>query len=390
MRAIPGGEREYVMLRLRRWSACIVAVLCCSSVLGAVPLAARASIPAPNGIYTGCYLVIIGTLRLIDSANPSQRCVPGLEMQVTWSQSGQLGPIGPAGPQGPTGPQGAAGPAGPAGPAGATGPVGAQGPAGPPGATGATGPQGPQGPQGGGTIVPICRGRPGGTCSATAAQVCAYDSDCPSGETCGWAGGACSVSMTTRCASPSDCPNGEACSNPRFIDNGNGTVTDRRTCLVWEQKDDKFGSVSVCPGGATCPDAHDVNNLYYWTTDAASPYSFDGGAAAFLAQLNGAAFAGHTDWRLPTSGGAPGIPTGSDPELESILLAVCPVGTGSPCIDPVFGASAAFSYWSSSTEVTSPMDAWAVYFGTDFSAGYAFPAAKLTDFNFVRAVRGGP
>jgi hypothetical protein len=210
----------------------------------------------------------------------------------------------------------------------------------------------------GSAIAPICRGRPGGTCSVTAAQACAYDNDCPTGEVCEW----------TQLFS-------------RFHDNGNGTVTDRRTCLQWEKKTGTVGTWVMCPGGPTCSDLHHVNNFgYQWGL------GWGGGTttAEFLRALNDAAFAGHSDWRLPTVAGKAGDPTGNDPELESILLAPYPCAT-SPCIDTSFGPTAAAVYWSSGMQGLEPYGAYP--YGVDFSDG----RLGLYDSHlaFVRAVRGG-
>ncbi len=221
-------------------------------------------------------------------------------------------------------------------------------------------------------------GQPGGTCSTTTAQACAYDSGCPAGETCEW-------------------------SQPiaRFVDNGDGTVTDLRTCLTWEQKvGTSAGRLCACPGTctgtSTCSDPHDLNNGYSWTVDTAAPFRLNGSAVTvFLAQLNAAAFAGHADWRLPTSAGlvnpAPGgrpFPTGSDPELESILTSPCPNASLSACIDPVFGPMPASPlYWSSSpivADLTSNY-AWAV----GFIYGEVTENGEWQSHS-VRAVRGGP
>jgi hypothetical protein len=165
-------------------------------------------------------------------------------------------------------------------------------------------------------------------------------------------------------------------------------VTDLTTCLVWEKKTGSIFGISLCPGGATCADPHNVNNLY--TSSTGAPWNFDGTAATvFLAQLNSTAFAGHTDWRLPTMAGTTSIPTGQNPELESILLAPYYCGT-SPCIDPVFGPTAASAsrisrYQSSSPVRSDPASAWNVGFA-DGAVGFD---SKTTPF-FVRAVRGGP
>jgi hypothetical protein len=374
---------------------------------------ARASIPDGKGVYTACVLKGIYTLRLIDTADAKQRCT-SLEVQKTWSQTGPQGQPGPAGAPGAAGAagapglngtnvtasaidptvdtrcgllggveifqdgvskavvcsiQGERGPQGIQGLPGLKGDKGDQGIQGPKGDKGDPGEQGPPGPPGGGPTVPICRGRPGGTCSVTTAQACAYATDCPSGETC--------VAPT-----------------PRFVDNGNDTITDRRTCLVWEKKTGTVGSPVFCTSASVCPDPHDVNNVYKWSTGS-PPWNFVDGTAAtvFLKQLNDAAFAGHTDWRLPTSAGITTLPTGSDPELESILTAPYPNCQSSPCIDPIFGPTVANYYWSSSTRAPSPIFAWGVYFDTG-DTGNTDTGNTVLDYKyydgFVRAVRGGP
>jgi hypothetical protein len=205
------------------------------------------------------------------------------------------------------------------------------------------------------TTDEVCR--PRGTCSLTSSS-CAYDKDCPStgAETCAWTQ-----------------------SFDRFVDNGNGTVTDWKTCLTWEKKTGIVGSSVDCASADVvgCGDPHGVNNRYTWSTG--SPWNFDGTApSVLLRQLNDAAFAGHSDWRLPTSAGEGD--TGNDPELESILAA-----TGTPRIDPIFGPTATRDYWSSSTIAAEQYGAWLVNFATG-----GFARSDKTSFNSVRAVRGSP
>ena len=90
---------------------------------------AYASIPDSNGVIHGCYLKVLGTLRVIDS--PSQHCNSSFEVPIQWNQQGVPGTNGAAGPAGPTGPTGAASTVGgPTGAAGATGPTGPTGPTG--------------------------------------------------------------------------------------------------------------------------------------------------------------------------------------------------------------------------------------------------------------------
>jgi hypothetical protein len=170
---------------------------------------------------------------------------------------------------------------------------------------------------------------------------------------------------------PSGCVRDPSAS-PRFVDNGDGTVSDRTTCLMWEKKTGTTGGSSLCPGGATCGSDHDVNNLYAWT--AGSPYDPNGPAFfAFLAKLNGpSSFAGHDDWRLPTI-----------TELQTIVdLSATGCGSGTPCIDPLFGPSHLGGYWSSSTYYANAEGAWYVYL---FTGGPYFDS-KANGY-YVRAVR---
>jgi hypothetical protein len=57
----------------------------------------------------------------------------------------------------------------------------------------------------------------------------------------------------------------------RFVDNGDGTVTDLQTGLQWEQKTTAVGS------GVNLADPHDVDNTYSLTVSG-SPYPPDGTA----------------------------------------------------------------------------------------------------------------
>jgi hypothetical protein len=162
----------------------------------------------------------------------------------------------------------------------------------------------------------------------------------------------------------------------RFVDNGNGTVTDRQTGLMWEKK-------------TTDGTIHDWQHVYTWSTSGTAP---DGSVfTTFLNTLNGGAtgvgncvsvdamtqsggFARHCDWRLPTVG-----------ELRGIVdLSATGCGSGSPCIDPIFGPTQSSGYWSATAYQFGPHNAWSVYFQ---DGGVSNP--NKGNGYYVRAVRGG-
>jgi hypothetical protein len=156
----------------------------------------------------------------------------------------------------------------------------------------------------------------------------------------------------------------------RFHDNGDGTITDAETGLMWEKKS-KDGSL------------HDVGNTYAWT---------DSGTAAdgtlfttFLAGLNaGSGFAMHTDWRIPTISELETIIdyTVIDPSVPAAFNSSC---TGSctvtTCSCTVFLAG---NYWSSTSLASSPTSAWYVV----FNGGGVTNTSKVFA-TFVRGVRAG-
>ena len=143
-----------------------------------------------------------------------------------------------------------------------------------------------------------------------------------------------------------------------YTDNGDGTITDANTGLMWEKLSDD-GSV------------HDRDTAMNWT-------------AAFtkVGSLNSGSFAGHNDWRLPNV-----------KELESILnyaIVNPPVssafsnGCVPSCTVLTCSCTRSDYYWSSSSTVISPNNAWVVSF---FDGGVA--TYLKTNTPYVRAVRGG-
>jgi hypothetical protein len=129
----------------------------------------------------------------------------------------------------------------------------------------------------------------------------------------------------------------------RFMDNGDGTVTDLCTGLMWQQE--------------TADVRDPISNTVVWCD-----------AMEFCENLF---FAGYDDWRLPNAR-----------ELQSIV----DYGRREPAIDPVFSALPQY-YWSSTTFAETLFDAW----GVGFNSGYVGVRPKAGDFDFsynsVRAVR---
>jgi hypothetical protein len=177
---------------------------------------------------------------------------------------------------------------------------------------------------------------------------------------------------------------GAAC---RYVDNGDGTVSDLDTGLMWEQKripgvgfeHDVDATFTSCAGsGDSCTNPDNLADGTAFTV--------------FLAALNNGVFRTFPGPQRPTSPAASRITVigvlPSHLELQGILDPSAPgCGSGDPCIDPVFGPTQADCYWSATSLSTGDalsIYAWDVGFGNTF---VDFPV-KPTD-HYVRAVRGG-
>jgi hypothetical protein len=170
--------------------------------------------------------------------------------------------------------------------------------------------------------------------------------------------------------------------NHHFRDNGDGTVSDLDTGLMWEKK---VGSVSddsfFCPRDPECGNVHNVNDRYRWSLRQDGHGDAPDGPAFtdFLATLNRdlskngdeitGCFAKHCDWRLPNID-----------ELKTIVDR----RTQYPSIDAIFGPTRSDAYWSATTQTDDKRFAWAVV----FRDGDALSFNKAGHL-FVRAVRGG-
>jgi hypothetical protein len=152
-----------------------------------------------------------------------------------------------------------------------------------------------------------------------------------------------------------------------YLDNGDGTVTDLNTGLMWEKKS-QDGSL------------HNVDRIFAWSsplTDTVWDWVADVNAEG------GVGFAGYSDWRIPNV-----------KELQSII----DYGRSLQSVDPAFNnhvsdgcsvlhcsATASSLYWSATSVAADPVFlAWSV----DFANGFVFFFNKSNTFP-VRAVRGG-
>ncbi len=157
----------------------------------------------------------------------------------------------------------------------------------------------------------------------------------------------------TPCAGTGQDGEKRAGATPSYTDNGNGTITDNVTKLMWEKLSDD-GSI------------HDKD------------LNFTGmlAAAGKATTLNTALFAGHNDWRLPNRR-----------ELESII----DLGRSNPAVNPVFhtgcvGGCTVLTcscthtqvYYTSSTYFGYTPASWKVVFGSgDIYAGDRDEAHKV-------------
>src|SRR2546426_673408 len=118
-----------------------------------------------------------------------------------------------------------------------------------------------------------------------------------------------------------------------YHDNGDGTITDLNTLLMWEKKSND-GSV------------HDVNKTFVWSSPVTDTV-WDWIDAINTKEGNGIGFAGFNDWRLPN---------------VRELLSIIDYGRLNPSVDPAFNkdvspgctvftcsATQLPPYWSSTT-----------------------------------------
>ncbi len=151
-----------------------------------------------------------------------------------------------------------------------------------------------------------------------------------------------------------------------YTDNGDGTITDPNTGLVWEKKGDDGNRL------------HDKDNIYWWSGNSVEETVWD-----WLEDVNAegfVGFAGHHDWRIPNAR-----------EMLSIAnfdkLWAVPAAFHTNCLPgvTVLTGSCSFQslYWTSTTQANIATSAWAIdNYGS--LGTYSKPGTAR-----VRAVRGG-
>lgn len=164
---------------------------------------------------------------------------------------------------------------------------------------------------------------------------------------------------------------GVAWPDPRFTDNGNGTVTDNLTGLIWLTE-------------ANCISTHypGFDNDGIGAGDGKVTWQH---ALDFVAGINAGTYpdcgAGFTDWRLPNINELHSLVHYgfSDPALPNSA------GTGQWAEGNPFSNVQSYYYWSSTTLADFTSLAWLV----DLNNGYVFSALGTYDYH-VWWVRGGP
>lgn len=138
----------------------------------------------------------------------------------------------------------------------------------------------------------------------------------------------------------------------QFTDNANGTITDKKTRLIWKR----------------CSEGQFWNSIMLNCDGTAAGYNWQASLTQAQVVNGSGGFAGLTDWRLPNS-----------KELSSIVEEQC----DSPAINLiVFPNTSGVAFWSSSSYVNDANDVWFVV----FDRGDEYAGNKIRS-NQVRLVR---
>lgn len=147
-----------------------------------------------------------------------------------------------------------------------------------------------------------------------------------------------------------------------YTDNGDGTITDNITGLVWEKKGDNGNR-------------HDKDNIYWWSGNGADETAWD-----WLEDVNGEGLGGYGDWRIPNVRELLSIADFQNQwAVPAAFLNNCVPGVSTTAGSCTFQSI----YWSSTTRKGASSSAWCV---DNYGAiGSTFKSSTAR----VRAVRGG-
>lgn len=143
----------------------------------------------------------------------------------------------------------------------------------------------------------------------------------------------------------------------QLIDNGDGTITDSMTGLMWKR-------CSEGQSGSDCATGSDEG--FIWQL-----------ALQRVQQININGFAGYTDWRVPNV-----------KELSSLVELQC----SSPAINITRfpNTSAGAVYWSASAVAGRNDLVWIVYFGFGGGNATGNPRHNSLQLRLVRSINSGP
>ena len=144
-----------------------------------------------------------------------------------------------------------------------------------------------------------------------------------------------------------------------YLDNGDGTITDLNTRLMWEKKVPGGGGLPTC-----LTELHALNSKCRFDGDGGNPPRT---IWSWIDAVNTEGYAGYDDWRVPNI-----------KELQSIV----DYSRRQPAVDPIFEPQG-INYWSSTAVPGSAMSALRV----DFGVGLVPSIGKVNDHH-VRGVRG--
>jgi Protein of unknown function (DUF1566) len=125
----------------------------------------------------------------------------------------------------------------------------------------------------------------------------------------------------------------------RFRDNGDNTVSDFDTGLMWVRQ--------VAFDGMPSPFILDADDTFTWQAAAETAAKLAGTSASGTTIIPVTGNGSYTDWRLPTIVELAGIVDPAAPGCRS----------GGACIDPIFSDTAPRDYWSATRSSNAPSPA---------------------------------